>query len=125
MQEFKIAIRSQNLERVDQIIKQYKDIDIVNRLDTQTRQISTFYAVLAPDENAAHHMLYMLCEAGAEVNFKDNLRQNIAFYACRDGREKIIDYLVSKGIKIDDTDAYNQTPLFYAARENRIEVVNK
>ncbi|CAD8135075.1 unnamed protein product [Paramecium pentaurelia] len=124
--EFRQALHFQNIEKVKQILTTYqKDIDLVNRIDPQTRQISTFIAIQGSDEDIALQLLKYLCELGANINYKDNLKQSILFYICRDGRTKLFDFLISQGINISDTDSYGQTPLFYASRENRIDIISK
>ncbi|CAD8053692.1 unnamed protein product [Paramecium sonneborni] len=122
--EFRQALHFQNIEKVKQILTTYqKDIDLVNRIDPQTRQISTFIAIQGQDEDVSLQLLKYLCELGANINYKDNLKQSILFYVCRDGRTKLFDYLVSQGINISDTDSYGQTPLFYSSRENRVDII--
>ncbi|CAD8044471.1 unnamed protein product [Paramecium primaurelia] len=124
--EFRQALHFQNIEKVKQILTTYqKDIDLVNRIDPQTRQISTFIAILGSDEDVSLQLLKYLCELGANINYKDNLKQSILFYVCRDGRTKLFDFLIQQGINISDTDSYGQTPLFYASRENRIDIISK
>ncbi|CAD8132637.1 unnamed protein product [Paramecium octaurelia] len=124
--EFRQALHFQNIEKVRQILTTYqKDIDLVNRIDPQTRQISTFIAIIGSDEDVSLQLLKYLCELGANIHYKDNLKQSILFYICRDGRTKLFDYLVSQGINISDTDSYGQTPLFYASRENRIDIISR
>ncbi|CAK85479.1 unnamed protein product (macronuclear) [Paramecium tetraurelia] len=124
--EFRQALHFQNIEKVRQILTTYqKDIDLVNRIDPQTRQISTFIAIVGSDEDISLQLLKYLCELGANINYKDNLKQSILFYICRDGRTKLFDFLVSQGINISDTDSYGQTPLFYASRENRIDIISR
>ncbi|CAD8061675.1 unnamed protein product [Paramecium sonneborni] len=124
--EFRQALHFQNIEKVKQILTTYqKDIDLVNRIDPQTRQISTFIAIQGSDEDISLQLLKYLCELGANINYKDNLKQSILFYVCRDGRTKLFDYLVSQGINISDTDSYGQTPLFYSSRENRVDIISR
>jgi hypothetical protein len=50
------------------------------------------------------------------------LNQSPLFYAARDGRRAVVEYLLSNGAVASDIDRNGQTPLFYAARENRIEI---
>lgn len=53
------------------------------------------------------------------------MSQIALFYAARDGRRKIIDYLVSKGANPDHKDKNGQTPLYYASREGHLEAVQR
>ncbi|CAD8144945.1 unnamed protein product [Paramecium octaurelia] len=124
--EFKQALHVQHIEKVKQILNKYQaEVDLVNRIDPQTRQISTFIAIQGSDEEVSLQLLRLLCELGANVNYKDNLKQSILFYVCRDGKTKLFDYLISQGINISDPDSYGQTPLFYASRENRVDIIQK
>ena len=52
---------------------------------------------------------------------KDKLRQNVIFYIARDGKTKLLEYLVSEGVGVAEVDTHGQIPLFYAAREGHTE----
>jgi ankyrin repeat protein len=45
------------------------------------------------------------------------------FYAAREGKNKLIDFLVENGCKANHIDTYGQTPIFYASREGRLESI--
>ena len=60
-------------------------------------------------------MVRLLVEAGGNLQFKDANEQTIIFYACRDGKVGLVEYLISQGCKLDEEDLYGQTPLFYVA----------
>lgn len=102
-----------------------KELDLVNRIDPQTRQISSYIAAVIPEEDEALRMLRLLTEHGVNLNFKDQMKQTILFYVSRDGKHRVLQYLHDQGLDINDSDLYGQTPLFYAARENRLEYVRR
>jgi len=43
---------------------------------------------------------------GVDLHQKDNLKQTPLYYACRDGKTKVIQFLVEQGIKVNDKDTY-------------------
>ena len=57
--------------------------DIVNRIETQFRQPSLYFAVIAPGDENSYHIMKLLIEHGANANFKDQNEQTILFYVCR------------------------------------------
>lgn len=69
-------------------------------------------------------MTKSLIQAGANPNFKDANEQTIIFYCCRDGKRKLIEYIMSMGCKIDEEDLYGQTPIYYVASENRLNLLD-
>ncbi|CAD8144614.1 unnamed protein product [Paramecium octaurelia] len=122
--DYKIALKNQDFEKTKSILNQYRDIDLVNKIDPSQRQISTYIAVQGPDDNVALQTLELLFDFGANLNYKDQLGQSILFYICRDGRLKLLDFVLSTNtVNVNDQDRYGQTPLFYAARDNRYDIV--
>ena len=67
----------------------------------------------------------ILLDHGANPHFTDSYEQTVLFYVCREGKEKCLDLLLSKGLSLDDEDVYGQTPLYYVAKENRLNIINK
>ena len=61
----------------------------------------------------------------ADLGFKDRLKQNVIFYIARDGKNKLLEYLVSEGVGVAEVDTHGQIPLFYAAREGHTETCGK
>lgn len=45
--------------------------------------------------------------------------QTIIFYAARDEKEKVVQYLLNFKIDLNKDDCYQQTPLFYSCRYNK------
>lgn len=47
------------------------------------------------------------------------------YYAAREGKNNLIDFLINHGCSVNQLDVYNQTPVFYACREGHIETIKK
>ena len=61
---------------------------------------------------------------GCASNLTDIHHQTPLFYAAREGRDSVIEWLVREGgCNVNHIDRNGQTPLFYAAREDRLECV--
>ena len=58
-----------------------------------------------------------------EINYKNNLQQNLIFYLARDGQNRTIKLAKDLGAPLDDADQYGQTPVYYASRDGRSETV--
>jgi ankyrin repeat protein len=117
------AIGAGNLPTVRELLEKHEDF--VNRVDPQTRQTPIFFVSQIPNEDLGLEIARYLVEKGADINFKDTLKQNIAYYIARDGKTRFLDYALSLGLKATDADIYSQTPLYYASREGRLEMAAK
>lgn len=53
------------------------------------------------------------------------MKQNITFYIARDGKVKLLDYVVSEGVSVKEIDSHNQTPLYYASREGHTHMCKR
>ena len=62
---------------------------------------------------------------GVKPNMTDSLNQTALYYAARDGKNNIIEYLIHHGCNVNHIDTYGQTPIFYASREGNIDTVKK
>ena len=51
--------------------------------------------------------------------------QNVTFYIARDGKVKLLDFVLSEGVKASEVDSHGQTPLYYAAREGHIKMCKR
>ena len=66
----------------------------------------------------------MLAEMGVEGVKEDSLKQTPIFYACREGNNAAIQYLVDVCKDyVNRQDKYGQTPVYYAAREGHIGTI--
>jgi ankyrin repeat protein len=61
-------------------------------------------------------MKYFIEELGVDPQAKDKIQQTPIYYAAREGRNQVCEYLLSKGVPINEPDLYHQTPVYYAAR---------
>eukprot|EP01017_Pseudomicrothorax_dubius_P027379 TRINITY_DN3145_c0_g5_i1.p1 TRINITY_DN3145_c0_g5~~TRINITY_DN3145_c0_g5_i1.p1 ORF type:complete len:575 (+),score=82.61 TRINITY_DN3145_c0_g5_i1:309-2033(+) len=95
----------------------------VNRSYLEDRKTAIFYAAMVRDEDSCLEMVKLLIQYGADPRFKDNLKQTALYYLARDGKTKVLEYLLDRGCPIDDTDIYLQSPLYYAAREGKEETL--
>ncbi|CAD8058930.1 unnamed protein product [Paramecium primaurelia] len=124
--EFKSFLKGQEYEKVVNLLQQYKEMDLVNVIDSQSKQICSYIVVQYDNEGLALKFLSLLTDFKVNLNFKDSLKQSILFYICRDGKLKLLDFVLSQNaVNIDDQDQYGQTPLFYAARDNKIDIVTR
>ncbi|CAD8089289.1 unnamed protein product [Paramecium sonneborni] len=125
-EEFKTILKGQEYEKMMNYLQQYKDMDLVNTVDSNSKQICSYIVVQFDNEGLALKFLSLLTDFRVNLNFKDSLKQSILFYICRDGKLKLLDFLLSQNaVNINDQDQYGQTPLFYAARENKIDIVTR
>jgi len=90
-------------------------------LDAFSGQTPTFEIAQISNQDIAIEMLKLMRSKDADLGFKDKLRQNIIFYIARDGKVKLLEYLVSEGVGVAEVDTHGQIPLFYAAREGHTE----
>ncbi|CAD8202096.1 unnamed protein product [Paramecium pentaurelia] len=124
--EFQQAVKYGNVDKVLQYLNKYQNhIDLANKIEPQNRQIPTYDAVQAPAEYQAYLILKTLYDYGSDIHFRDAMQQSIIFYICRDGRCQLFDFLISKGLSVNEQDINGQTPIFYAARENRVEILQR
>lgn len=65
-----------------------------------------FAAVLIHDEDAAIKMMIELIENGVDPYHRDSLKQSPMFYAARDGKLKIIQFLIDQDLSVNDIDIY-------------------
>lgn len=51
------------------------------------------------------------------------MNQTPLFYAAREGKLRVMEFLYAKGCKPNHVDCYGQTPIFYAAREGHLHII--
>ncbi|CAD8165071.1 unnamed protein product [Paramecium octaurelia] len=125
-EEFKTILKGQEYDKAVNFLQQYKDMDLVNVVDQQSKQICSYIVVQFDNEGLALKFLSLLTDFRVNLNFKDSLKQSILFYICRDGKLKLLDFVLSQNaVNINDQDQYGQTPLFYAARDNKVDIVTR
>lgn len=73
------------IQEISRYLEEYDQI-IVNRLETQTRQPSLYFAALLIDHEQSFEIMRILVKQGANPHFKDNYHQTVLFYVCREGK---------------------------------------
>lgn len=77
-------------------------------------------------DDTAVRMAKVLKDLGVRPDQPDNLNQTPLYYACREGKNKLIDFLVNEGnCNVNHVDTYGQSPIFYSAREGHLETIKK
>lgn len=66
-------------------------------------------------------MTTKLIRLGVDPNQKDALQQTPLYYASRDGKLKIIQFLIDQGLSVNEEDIYRQNPIFYSVNNGQIE----
>lgn len=88
-------------------IGNHKGLDLVNMVDQTTKQICTFIVVQLSNEILALKILSMLADYRVDFTFKDSLKQTILFYICRDGKLKLLDFVLStNSVNLNDQDSH-------------------
>ena len=91
-----------------------------NGLDVVMKQNVLFYAAKAGSLTCCKTLVSLGCNAG----LIDIHNQTALFYAAREGRVEVVDWLVKEGgCLINQLDRNGQTALFYAAREDKLDCV--
>lgn len=80
-----ISFSHSAIDVIKRYLQEYDPI-IVNRLETQTRQPSLYFAAILIDHEESFEIMKLLIDHGANPHFKDNYQQTILFYACREGK---------------------------------------
>ena len=61
-------------------------------------------------------MKYFIDVLGVNPQTKDKIQQTSIYYAAREGKFNTCQYLLQKGVPLNEPDIYHQTPIYYAAR---------
>ena len=101
--------------------------DVSTLLDeVNYKQTPLFSASLIKSDDQAVRMARVLKEMGVRPDLPDNLNQTALYYASREGKLHLIDFLVTEGnCKVNQVDTYGQSPIFYAAREGHLDTIKK
>lgn len=90
------------------------------------KQTPMFSTALIKNDDLAVRMAKVLREMGVRTDQPDNLNQTALYYASREGKLHLIDFLVGEGnCKVNQVDTYGQSPIFYACREGHLETIKK
>jgi ankyrin repeat protein len=113
---------------IDQVLfeRNRSGIDIGTLVDDANfKQTPLFSAALVPDDSHSLQMARALKDMGVNPTQPDTLNQTTMYYASREGKNQLIDFLVENGCNVNHIDTYGQTPFFYATREGRLETLRK
>jgi ankyrin repeat protein len=80
---------------------------------------------LIPDDAHSVMMARVLKNLGVNPSQNDNLSQTPLYYASREGKNQLCEFLIENGCNVNHIDTYGQNPIFYACREGRLETVKK
>jgi ankyrin repeat protein len=90
------------------------------------KQTPMFSTSLIKSDDQAVRMARVLKELGVKPEQPDNLNQTPLYYASREGKLQLIEYLINEGnCNVNHVDTYGQSPVFYACREGHIEAIKK
>ena len=83
---------------VDEVLRMIRDfnIDCSSVVDEAKNFLQTpiFSACIVPDHELAFKMIKVLIEQGISPTKEDQLKQTPLFYACREGNEAAINFLI-------------------------------
>ena len=114
---------------IDQVLQEHRvhNYDVGSLLDEANyKQTPMFSTSLIRNDGEAVRMARVLRELGVKPDQPDTLNQTALYYASREGKLQLIDFLVKEGnCKVNHVDTYGQSPMFYAAREGHIDAIKK
>ena len=88
------AVKSGDIDKFMQEQMKY-NIEVRDVVDIQSfNQSLIFSAAAIADEEQSIKMITILIQLGVDFHQKDNLKQTPLFYAARDGKVKLIQFLV-------------------------------
>ena len=67
-------------------------------------------------------MTSLMIERGADPDLVDNNSQTPLYYAIKNGRYEMVEFLIDKGVKLNRTDNRNQSPAHWAKRHNKTQI---
>jgi ankyrin repeat protein len=89
------------------------------------KQSLMFNVAHIPEDNQAVKMARVLKDMGVQTSQPDTLNQTPLYYAAREGKNQLIDFLIENGCNVNHIDTYGQTPIFYACREGRMDAIKQ
>jgi ankyrin repeat protein len=85
-----------------------------------------FSTSLIKSDDLATRTARVLKELGVKPEQPDTLNQTALYYASREGKNQLVDYLVTEGnCNVNNIDTYGQSPIFYASREGHLDTIKK
>jgi ankyrin repeat protein len=85
-----------------------------------------FSTSLIKSDDLAVRMARVLRELGVKPDQADTLNQTTLYYAAKEGKVKLVEFLVGEGnCNVNHVDTYGQSPIFYACREGHLDAIKK
>lgn len=101
-------------------------VDVSLLKDEQNfQQTAMFSACVIKDAESSLAMAKALFDLNVDPKQADSLNQTPLYYAVREGHKDLIDWLVEKGLNLNNVDTYGQTPIFYCIREGHVVTTEK
>ena len=99
------------------------NIDIKIIIDHENNQNAYFFAALIKNDTTALNIFHYLFSLGVNPLFKDKINQTCLYYACREGKLKVCEFLIKQcNLPLNERDIYGQVPIYYAAREGKVDI---
>jgi len=85
-----------------------------------------FSTSLVRSDDLALRTARVLRDLGVKPDQPDTLNQTALYYAAREGKAQLVDFLIREGnCNVNNIDTYGQSPVFYAAREGHLEIIRR
>ena len=110
-----IAVKTNNLKDVYDLIKDGADIDVLS-LDEKT-------PLMVAIEGGNKRMVKLLVEMGADINAVDLYGFTPLMLAIKHRRKNMVRYLISKGADINAVDDNGFTPVILAVKDNNFAIL--
>jgi ankyrin repeat protein len=103
----------------DRLMKIFIDRGVSLEIRNAAGQSVLHFAVL----EACASMCELLLAAGADIESVDNRERTMLIAACKANRPQAVEFLLKKGVTVDDGDYRGRTALHYAAHNLSLELV--
>ena len=97
-----------------------KDMYILNLGGENTKIIPAYHYTVIGD---CYHLMEEIEKNEKLLSFKDPLERNLLYIAARNGHVNVCEYLINKGIKVNDIQKHGSTPLHGASYYGQANVV--
>ena len=115
-------VKRGEVEEVARMVRDF-NIDVTVVIDEKDKfcQTPIFAAATISNHEQSFRMIKLLSEMGVNPCTDDALKQTPIFYACREGNNTVVQFLVEEAKdNVNRQDKYGQTPIYYAVREGHI-----
>ena len=116
----KICIAYDILVNKNYYIECENDMYILNLGGENSKVIPAYYYTIIGD---CYHLMEEIEKNEKLLSFKDPLERNLLYLAARNGHSNVCEYLINKGIKVNELQKHGSTPLHGAAYYGQTNVV--